>query len=129
MAMVTSFTALFFLLRELGVSTATVQRAQITHGQISVLFWINAAAGVLMAVLVIALASPISWFYGMPQLKKIVLLVSLGLPLGGLTVQHEALLQRQMKYGTLAVIELVAATSGAAFGVLLAGSAPDIGPW
>jgi O-antigen/teichoic acid export membrane protein len=119
-AMVTSFTALFFLLRELGLSTATVQRAQITHEQISVLFWINAAAGLLMAVLVIALASPISWFYGIPQLKRIVLLVSLGLPLGGLTVQHEALLQRQMKYGTLAVIELAAATSGAAFGIVLA---------
>jgi PST family polysaccharide transporter len=119
-AMVTSFTALFFLLRDLGLSTATVQRADITHGQVSVLFWINAAAGVLLAACVIALAGPISSFYGIPQLKGIVWLVSLGLPMGGLTVQHEALLQRQMKYGTLAVIELAAATSGAASGIALA---------
>jgi PST family polysaccharide transporter len=118
--MVTAFTALLVLLRELGLSTATIQRAEITHAQISVLFWINASAGVLMAGLLAVLARPIAWFYRTPELTNLVLVISLGLPLGGFAVQHLALLQRQMKYGTLAVIDLVSTASGVVAAIVCA---------
>jgi O-antigen/teichoic acid export membrane protein len=49
------FAALF---NDLGPSTVTMQRAQINHQQISTLFGVNVAAGILIALIVAALASP-----------------------------------------------------------------------
>ena len=37
------------LFLNLGLSTATIQRADINHAQVSTLFWINASMGFLMA--------------------------------------------------------------------------------
>ena len=39
--MVTAFTSVLNLFRDFGLSTATVQRADISDEQISTLFWIN----------------------------------------------------------------------------------------
>src|SRR4030043_496507 len=44
-AMVTAVTNFAHLFKDLGLSMATVQKAKITHGQISTLFWVNGAAG------------------------------------------------------------------------------------
>ena len=38
-------TRLIELVRDLGLSAATIQREDITHAQVSALFWINAVAG------------------------------------------------------------------------------------
>src|SRR5215831_10431607 len=56
--MVTAFTSIADQFRELGLSTATVQRKAITHEEISNLFWINVTAGLLVALVACA-ASPL----------------------------------------------------------------------
>src|SRR5690606_29437717 len=44
-AMVTVFTGFALLFMEGGLSMATIQREQITHAQVSNLFWINGGMG------------------------------------------------------------------------------------
>ena len=51
-AMVTSVTGFVAMFKDLGLSNATVQRAQITHAQVSFLFWINCALGVAATLIV-----------------------------------------------------------------------------
>ena len=51
-AMVTVVVGLVGLLNEAGLSSATVQRSRVDHGQISTLFWINAALGLVAAVFI-----------------------------------------------------------------------------
>src|SRR5919109_3378999 len=53
--MVTAFTGVLNLFRDFGLSTATVQRANVTDDQISTLFWINALVGAILSVLAVAL--------------------------------------------------------------------------
>jgi glycosyltransferase involved in cell wall biosynthesis len=43
--MVVTLTAFASLLKDLGLSTAAIQRAEIRHEQVSDLFWVNGAAG------------------------------------------------------------------------------------
>src|SRR5437899_7995567 len=66
-----------------GLSTATVQRENITQAQVSNLFWINVALS-SAAALVLATSSPlVAWLYREPRLIAINLVLSSTFFLGG----------------------------------------------
>jgi O-antigen/teichoic acid export membrane protein len=102
--MVTAFTGVLNLFRDFGLSTATVQRASVTEDQISTLFWINILVGVLLAVLALALAPVVVTFYHEPRLLGVTAVLAVGFLFNAAGVQHSALLQRDMRFTALAVI-------------------------
>jgi Membrane protein involved in the export of O-antigen and teichoic acid len=102
---VTGFVSMF---KDLGLSAATVQSEEITSVQVSTLFWMNVALSVGVGLLTIALAPAVAWFYGEPRLTPITMMYAFGFLFGGLTVQHEALLHRQMRFAAQAACEIVA---------------------
>ncbi|MDQ3254147.1 MAG: lipopolysaccharide biosynthesis protein [Acidobacteriota bacterium] len=114
---VTTFFALF---KDLGLSLSTVQSAEINHEQISTLFWINAALGCTLALLVALVTPLISWFYGEPRLASVMLAMAAGFVLIGVSGQHQALLRRQMRFTTLVIIETTAMFVGATVAVISA---------
>jgi len=91
----------------LGLSTATVQRDEITQQQVSNLFWLNVVGSGVLAVMCIAMAPLVAWFYRDPRVTWIMLALSVTFVLTGSAVQHQALLTRQMRFGALGVIEVV----------------------
>lgn len=118
--MVSAFISFADLFKDLGLSTATIQRANINQDQISTLFWINAAVGFLLA-LVLAVMSPIiSWFYSEPRITWITLALAGTFIFSGLTVQHQALLRRQMRFTALAAVEIGSMGIGIATGIAMA---------
>ena len=121
--MVTAVTVIADNFRDLGLSTATIQREKINQHEVSNLFWINALAGLTLSVLLCCASPAIARFYGEPRLIAIALVLSLVFFFGGLTVQHQALLTRQMKHGKKSAIHLGAfiLSSIIAIGLGLAG--------
>src|SRR5690606_19203223 len=113
-AMVTVVTGFVEMFKDAGLSMATIQRERITHAQVSTLFWINVALSALIMLLIAALAPAIAWFYGEPRLLPITLALSGTMIFGGLAVQHQALLRRQMQFGRLATIEITSMAAGIA---------------
>jgi O-antigen/teichoic acid export membrane protein len=101
-AMVTAITGLGQAFADFGLSEATIQRQEITRDQVSTLFWVNVAIGAALMLITAALAPALAWFYREPRLKDIALLASLTFLIGGLRVQHNALLMRQMRYAAMA---------------------------
>jgi O-antigen/teichoic acid export membrane protein len=101
-AMVTAITGLGQAFADLGLSEATIQHPEISHKQVSTLFWINVAIGLTLTSITAALAPVLAWFYREPRLKDITFLLSLTFLIGGLRVQHDALLRRQMRFSSLA---------------------------
>jgi len=99
---------------------ATVQRDEINHAQISTLFWINTAIGFALALLTIALAPAIAWFYGEPRLTGITVALAGAFIFSGLTIQHQALLRRHMRFVRLGVIEVVGLLVGVATAIVAA---------
>ncbi len=106
--------------KDLGLSTATIQRREINHRQISTLFWINLAVGCLVALIIAGLAPAIASFYNEPRLKSVTFALAINFVFGGLTVQHQALLKRQMQFASLAKIEIVAMMTGVTTAVITA---------
>jgi len=119
-AMVTAIAGFVMLFKDMGLSMATIQKAEINHSQVSTLFWINVAVSLVLA-LILAIAAPIiSWFYSEPRLTYITLVLAGTFIFSGLTVQHQALLRRQMRFSALAAIEIGSMGIGITTGIVLA---------
>jgi O-antigen/teichoic acid export membrane protein len=119
-AMVNAVAGVFTLMRDAGLSIATVQSKSISHEQVSTLFWINTGLGLAMSAAFFGLAPVLVAFYGEPRLYWITVAVGSGFILNAAGVQHSALLQRQMRFATLAAIETVALVVSTAVGVIMA---------
>jgi PST family polysaccharide transporter len=104
----------------MGLSMATIQKAEINHSQVSTLFWINVAVSLVLTLILAVVAPVISWFYGEPRLTWITLALAGTFIFSGLTVQHQALLRRQMRFSVLAVIEIVSMCIGIIAAIVLA---------
>jgi O-antigen/teichoic acid export membrane protein len=119
-AMVMTVTSFLRVFKDAGLSIATVQRERITHAQVSNLFWINIAVSALCTLIVAASAPVIAWFYHNPRLIGITLLLAATFLISGSTVQHQALLKRQMRFKALALIEVGSMAVSVLVGVLMA---------
>ncbi len=119
-AMVTAVTGFVVMFKDMGLSMATVQKAEINHGQISTLFWINVVLSLGIMLVTAALAPAIAWFYGEPRLTWITLALAGAFVFGGLTVQHQALLRRSMRFGTLALIRIIGMLVGIVAAIIAA---------
>lgn len=105
--MVTAFTGVLNLFRDFGLSAASVQRASVTEEQTSTLFWINVLVGGILTIVALALAPVIGTFYHEPRLFWVTSVIAIGFLLNGAGVQHSALLQRQMRFTALAIIDIL----------------------
>jgi len=118
--MVTAVTAVADQFRDLGLSTATVQRKEITHQQVTNLFWINVFAGVGIALMIAAVSPLVSAYYQEPSLTPITCILATNFVWGGLVVQHEALLARTLKLGHIAVVRVLSSIISVIVAVVLA---------
>jgi PST family polysaccharide transporter len=119
-AMVTAVMGYLRVFKDAGLSTATVQREGITHAQVSNLFWINVAISGLISLILAAGSPIIAWFYREPRLVAISLVLSSTFFLSGLTIQHTALLNRQMRFKAVAFIQVGSLLTGVVVGIVMA---------
>ena len=106
-AMVTAVTGLYNLFTSAGLSEATIQRPVISYQQLSALFWINLLVGVILAAACILTAPVLVKFYDEPRLFWVTVAVAAGFILNAAAVQHSALMQRQLRYVALTLIEIL----------------------
>jgi O-antigen/teichoic acid export membrane protein len=118
--MVTAVTGILGLFRDFGLSAASVQRTAVTEEQTSTLFWINLSAGGILTIFALALAPVIATFYHEPRLLWVTSVVAVGFLLNGAGAQHSALLQRQMRFGVLAIIDVLSLMIGIAIAIGMA---------
>ena len=123
LAMILAVTAFLGPFRDVGLSTATIQRAEIMQDQVSNLFWINTGVGAVLSIFLAVAAPLIAFFYGQPTLTLIIIIFSVKFLMEGLAIQHLALIQRRMRFGSLALLEVSAlvAASAAAIGAAWTG--------
>ncbi len=119
-AMVAVFTNFTHLFRNLGLSAATMQRAEVSSRQVSTLFWVNVALSLATVAVTAACAPLIAAFYGEPRLVGITLGLAAGFVFSGLSVQHQALLKRQMRFAALGAVDIGSMAAGLLTGVTLA---------
>lgn len=120
LAMVTAIVGVGEVLRDFGLSSAAVQARSVSPQQRSNLFWINSAIGLLLALAVFAAAPAIAAFYAQPALQPIAQALASTFLLSGLSTQFRAQLNREMRFGRLALADVGGQAVGLAAGVTLA---------
>jgi O-antigen/teichoic acid export membrane protein len=104
LGMVTAFTGVLSLFRDFGLSSASIQRTTVTEAQLSTLFWVNVLVGAILAAVTVASAPVLAVFYHEPRLVQVTATLAIGFLFNAFGVQHSAILQRQMRFTTLAVV-------------------------
>ena len=107
LAMIAPVFLLVDSLSNFGLETAIVQKDSLDTRQASAIFWRSLKINTILIGIVVILAPITAWFYKESQLTG----MTLGLAIGAYSVclasQHKSLLKRQMRFGTLTIIELI----------------------
>ena len=119
-AMVTAFSLLLQNCGMRGFTEAIIQAKVVTHQKISTIFWIHLALSCALALLFIAAAPLLVWFYSEPRLKLIAIAVSFSFIFSALSTQHLALLARNMQFYRIAANQIFAATASCLIAIVLA---------
>jgi len=104
LGMVFALTAIADRFKDFGLSTATIQKKEISHSEVTNLFWINAAVGFTISLFISLLSGTIANFYHEQRVTYIAIVISTTFVFSGLTIQYQALLRRRMQFGAIAVI-------------------------
>jgi len=114
---VTNFVEIF---KDLGTSTAIIQRKETSQELISSIFWTNLFFGILFTLIIMIIARIIAIFFREPGMTLIMKIMSISFIFSGLSVVPQALLIREMSFRRLAFMENVSFLIGAGIGVGMA---------
>ncbi|HYT18640.1 MAG TPA: oligosaccharide flippase family protein, partial [Candidatus Polarisedimenticolia bacterium] len=88
-----------------GLGDAIVVFRDLTTEQVSQLNTVSVLTGFGLIALSLALAYPLSWFFAAPPLASIILVSSVWYIIGSLQVVPKGLLQKELRFKLLAVVE------------------------
>lgn len=120
MGMATVITRFIRMFRDMGTSSAMIQRKHTSEELFSSVFWLNVASGLAFMGLLCLGAPLISGFYREPRLTFLLYALSPGFVISSLGMLQNALLQRTMKFDALAKIEIFSTLGGGIVGVFMA---------
>lgn len=100
-ALLAFFTSLSIVFVQGGLSLALVQRQETTAEQENAVFWSNFCAGLLFALILIAIAPAVARFYGYPQMDALMYVAAAQVVLSSLGAVQTALLTRGLQFQTL----------------------------
>jgi len=101
------------LFRDLGTSSAVIQREEVSETLLSTLLWTNLAVGCSLAGLVALVAVPAAYYFRDPRLTWILWALAPSFILAGGSTVQQALLQRDLRFARLARVEILSCAFGA----------------
>ncbi len=126
-AMIDPLVSISALILNFGISQAIIQAPALRREQVTGLFWITLIASCAAAAIMLASSPFVAAFYHDPRAGLVAAVCSSFLILTGLMNVHEALLNRQMKFGWVAMISAVGMALG--FGASLVAALLGAGYW
>ncbi|MBT9314588.1 MOP flippase family protein [Leptothoe spongobia TAU-MAC 1115] len=108
------------LFKDLGTSSAIIQKSEISDSLVHSIFWVNVAFGIAGTLVLLLVAPLIAAFYSEPRLIPVLRLLSLTFGISGLSILQKALLEKDLAFNALAKIELAAVVLGALIGIGMA---------
>jgi O-antigen/teichoic acid export membrane protein len=119
-AMVLSVLSILELLQEFGLGTALIQRQDLTRQQVNAVFWVVAAASVLLAGATFVASDLIGRTYGEPELAWPLRLLCLSFVLNSMGVVPSSLLTKAINLRQRSLAEAFGTTASALVVLVLA---------
>lgn len=116
----TIWVAFMLVFAELGFGAALIQRQEVTPQHLSSTFVMNAALGLILAVIGFLGAGLFARLMGVPDARDVVAALSLVFITDALALTQMALAQRELRFQALAIRDIGASLIGGAVGVSMA---------
>lgn len=126
MALLVAVIAFAQIFSDMGVSSAIIHHRNITHEELSSLYWLNVCAGGVLMLALMLLSSPISSFYNEPTLQPLLIVVSAYFLVSALGQQLRVVAEKELRFAELARIDLIAAIIGFIAAVCWAWASPSV---
>jgi len=114
------FIGFLSLINEMGLGSSVVQRQDLEHDDLRAIFGFVLVVSLCFSLLLSAAAPLIADFYSEPKLISMLWVLSLIFLFSGLTVLPQSLLQKQLQFKTMAMVEFVSAIAGSVCTLMLA---------
>src|SRR5207244_12637558 len=120
LAMITVVSGFLLMFNDFGFGPALVRKDRVTEKELSTVFWITVAAGVVLAIVTATLGLPLARLYGQPALVRLCVGLAPGSLVVPLATVPNALLQRRLAFRSLAIIDVLGIAAGGFVAVALA---------
>lgn len=117
MALVVAIMAFLQVFADAGVSNAIIHHQDISQDQLSSLYWLNVMASSVLALLLVFASGWVAAWYQQPDLQYLLWFAGLALLVAATAQQLRIVAQKNLRFSSLAKIELLSAVTG--FGVAL----------
>jgi len=115
------------IFKDLGTSAAIIHIQETTEELLSSIFFTNVFFGLLIAATIILLSPFISEFYNSPKLISVLNVLAIGFFISGFSIVQKSVMEKELKFNKISIIELLSALIGAITGLILALN--DFGVW
>ena len=116
-AMVTAIVGVADLVRDFGLTGAIIQAKKLSERMWMSVMWLSVALGVGLMIVIAASAPLIALLYDEQQLVVLTLAIAPILLINGLSMPMQARVQRDLRFGTLANIDVVSMLCGVGLGI------------
>lgn len=113
-------TGLVQLVNELGLSTAIIQRKEVTEDHLTTALIAAVISGTILMILTILLSPLVAAFFRQPLVRPVLSVLSAGFVLGAFGSVQRALLQKALRFDRVTGAELGGETAFALIGIVLA---------
>jgi PST family polysaccharide transporter len=119
-AMAAPITNFIMLFQNLGLAQAVIQARTVSPAQLNGLFWVNIAASGVIAITFLLISPLVGWFYGDARAGYIVAASAATVLVGGTVLQHQALINRELRFRALSIATAAMVTANFAATVVAA---------
>jgi O-antigen/teichoic acid export membrane protein len=120
LGMVTVFTGFIGVFRNFGLGPSIIQDRDMSQEELSGVFWFNVGFSVFLFAVMIIGAPMVAGYYQEPDLVAIMIVLALDFPLSALSMVHDALLRKRMRFRKLALVQNLGGMVGWVVGVGMA---------
>jgi len=110
-AMVAPVTGFILIFQDLGLNSAVIQAKSLDPEHSNALFWVNMAASAVIAVIMLAISPLVGLFYNDPRATFVTAATAATVIVSGVKLQHQALLNREMRFSILSLNDVVSAAA------------------
>lgn len=108
------------ILSESGITTAIIQKRDLSDEEQSSIFWITVALGIIITCLTLAIAPLAETFFAYKGIAKVLDLLSISLFLATLSSVPEGRLRRDCRFKTLSIIDIISSLLSGVSAIVLA---------
>jgi len=120
MAMVLMVSRFASMFADAGLTNAIIWRQDSNREQMSSLYWLNVIVGIGAYLLVVASRPLVVWLFNEPRLAMFLPLAALELVFNAFSQPLRTFLRRDLRFKTLAAIEIICGTLASAAAIIMA---------